>query len=76
MEMQEKSRNLSERERLLTEREASLADREKKLEQAAKGRLRDNLYDRIPVSVGTMNIIIGVLAAALVICLMIGIAGR
>jgi hypothetical protein len=60
---------LAQREAELTAREKSLTERER----AVQKRFRDNLYARITVSVRTMNIIIGVVCAALIAALAIGI---
>ncbi|MDR1156955.1 MAG: hypothetical protein LBK75_01405 [Oscillospiraceae bacterium] len=74
--MDNKNSLTGDEETPLVQREAELAAREKALaerERAVRRRLRDNLYARINVSVRTMNIVIGIVCAALIVAIAIGI---
>ncbi len=65
---------LDERERALAAREKELEERQAALEAEKKpARMRDNLYERIPLSVGTMNKIIIGLSVLLVVVIVVGI---
>ena len=70
-ELEEKQRKLEERERELDEKESTLHKAEDRIAKA-----KYSLYDRIDVSLGTMNKVVAVLAIALVIALIIGIIYR
>lgn len=61
----------------LDKRVAELNAREARLvarEEVQKKRLRENLYDKIPLKVRTMDIVIGVLVVLLVAAIAVGIA--
>lgn len=56
--------------------EADLDERERELDKKTevnKRRLRDNLYDRITISVKTMNIVVAVISILLVVFIIAGI---
>lgn len=67
-ELEEKQRQLEEREKELDEKESVLHKAEDRITKA-----KYNLYDRIDVSLGTMNKVVAVIAIALVIALIAGI---
>lgn len=70
-ELEEKQRRLEERERELDEKASKLHKAEDAIAKA-----KYSLYDRIDVSLGTMNKVVAVLAVSLVIALVVGIVYR
>jgi len=69
LDLLRKEQELAEKEAALQAKEAQLGEQEKVVQK----RMRDNLYAKIPVSVHTMDKVIAVLVAALVILLAVGI---
>lgn len=67
-ELQQRMQELEDREKALDEKESKLQKAEDKLTRA-----KYNLYEHIDVSLHTMNIIVAVIAVALVIAILVGI---
>ncbi len=70
-DLEQRLQALEERERALEEKETELKQRESKFTGA-----KYNLYSHINVSLKTMNIVVGVIAAALVIAIVAGVIYR
>lgn len=70
--------DLEQRAKELEEREKELEEKENKLKKAEDKivRAKYNLYERIDVSLETMNKIVVILAAALAIAVLVGIVYR
>lgn len=70
-DLEQRLQALEERERALEEKETELKQRESKFTGA-----KYNLYSRINVSLKTMNIVVAVIAVALVVAIAAGVIYR
>lgn len=70
-ELHQRMQELEEREKALEEKESKLQKAEDRITRA-----KYNLYERIDVSLNTMNIVVAVIAIALVVAIVVGIMYR
>ncbi len=70
-ELQQRMQELEQREKVLEEKESKLKKAEDRITKA-----KYNLYERIDVSLNTMNIVVAVISLALVAAIVIGIIYR
>ncbi len=71
LELEQRQKELDEREKQLEEKENQLKQKENKLTM-----VKYNLYEKINVSLHTMNIVVAVIAIALMVAIVVGVVQR